>query len=332
MKLQFFKTKLQLIETFSIAYGNYDFRNALVVSLSHSSETGYGECVEINYYGIHLEEFITKLQELQPEIEKFAIEHPNRFYDFLDQKKIHPFLKSALDCAYWDLFGKLEKKSFIEFNQIPTDILPESSLTISIAPIEEQILKIQASSWSNFKVKCKHFNPQAMQQLLTSGKKIALDANTSFKEEDCVRLQKASQSKDLLYVEQPMPIGAYHELSTQGFVNWMADEDAQSIEMLPKLQAHYKSINIKLMKCGGLTPGLQMIYEAKRLGFKVMLGCMTESSIGISAACALGGLLDFADLDGANLISNDYAVGSEIVQGKILLSTSNGLGIRLKEK
>ena len=68
---------------------------------------------------------------------------------------------------------------------------------------------------------------------------------------------------------------------------------------------------------------------AKKLGYKIMLGCMTESSIGISAGCAIAGLLDFADLDGANLISNDYATGSFVDNGKIILSEKPGLGIAL---
>lgn len=109
----------------------------------------------------------------------------------------------------------------------------------------------------------------------------------------------------------------------------MADEDCQDITFLEKLKPHYSSINIKLMKCGGLTPALEMITEAKKLGYKIMLGCMTESSIGISAGCAIAGLLDFADLDGANLISNDYATGSFVDNGKIILSEKPGLGIAL---
>ena len=83
------------------------------------------------------------------------------------------------------------------------------------------------------------------------------------------------------------------------------------------------------MKCGGLTPALKFIQKAKNLNFKIMLGCMTESSVGISAGCALAGLLDYADLDGANLISNDYAKGSVVENGKIMVSEKPGLGISI---
>ena len=329
MKLHFHKTELHLKETFSIAYGNYDKRDALVVKLSHLGKDGYGECVSINYYGINLEDFVLKLKEIQPRIENQKIIHPKEFFAFLEQFQLHHFLLSALDCAYWDLFGKLENKSFSGINQLENKTLAESSITISIAEIDEQIRKIENSSWNKFKIKCNGFNRKNTEKLLNLNRNIALDANASFTKEDCLFIQETPEFQKLMYIEQPLEIGNFGILKNGNSVNWMADEDCQDITFLEKLKPHYSSINIKLMKCGGLTPALEMITEAKKLGYKIMLGCMTESSIGISAGCALAGLLDFADLDGANLISNDYATGSFVDNGKIILSEKPGLGIAL---
>ena len=329
MQLHFHKTELHLKETFSIAYGNYDKRDALVVKLSHLGKDGYGECVAINYYGIYLEDFVLKLKEIQPRIENQKIIHPKEFFAFLEQFQLHHFLLSALDCAYWDLFGKLENKSFSDINQLENKILAESSITISIAEIDEQIRKIENSSWNKFKVKCNGFNLKNTEKLLNLNRNIALDANASFTKEDCLFIQETSGFQKLMYIEQPLEIGNFGILKNGNSVNWMADEDCQDITFLEKLKPYYSSINIKLMKCGGLTPALEMITEAKKLGYKIMLGCMTESSIGISAGCAIAGLLDFADLDGANLISNDYATGSFVDNGKIILSEKPGLGIAL---
>ena len=329
MQLHFHKTELHLKETFSIAYGNYDKRDALVVKLSHLGKDGYGECVSINYYGINLEDFVLKLKEIQPRIENQKIIHPKEFFAFLEQFQLHHFLLSALDCAYWDLFGKLENKSFSGINQLENKILAESSITISIAEIDEQIRKIENSSWNKFKVKCNGFNLKNTEKLLNLNRNIALDANASFTKEDCLFIQETSGFQKLMYIEQPLEIGNFGILKNGNSVNWMADEDCQDITFLEKLKPYYSSINIKLMKCGGLTPALEMITEAKKLGYKIMLGCMTESSIGISAGCAIAGLLDFADLDGANLISNDYATGSFVDNGKIILSEKPGLGIAL---
>ena len=329
MQLHFHKTELHLKETFSIAYGNYDKRDALVVKLSHLGKDGYGECVSINYYGINLEDFVLKLKEIQPRIENQKIIHPKEFFAFLEQFQLHHFLLSALDFAYWDLFGKLENKSFSDINQLENKTLTESSITISIAEIDEQIRKIENSSWNKFKVKCNGFNLKNTEKLLNLNRNIALDANASFTKEDCLFIQETSGFQKLMYIEQPLEIGNFGILKNGNSVNWMADEDCQDLTFLEKLKPYYSSINIKLMKCGGLTPALEMITEAKKLGYKIMLGCMTESSIGISAGCAIAGLLDFADLDGANLISNDYATGSFVDNGKIILSEKPGLGIAL---
>ena len=329
MQLHFHKTELHLKETFSIAYGNYDKRDALVVKLSHLGKDGYGECVSINYYGINLEDFVLKLKEIQPRIENQKIIHPKEFFAFLEQFQLHHFLLSALDFAYWDLFGKLENKCFSDINQLENKTLAESSFTISIAEIDEQIRKIENSSWNKFKVKCNGFNLKNTEKLLNLNRNIALDANASFTKEDCLFIQETSGFQKLMYIEQPLEIGNFGILKNGNSVNWMADEDCQDITFLEKLKPYYSSINIKLMKCGGLTPALEMITEAKKLGYKIMLGCMTESSIGISAGCAIAGLLDFADLDGANLISNDYATGSFVDNGKIILSEKPGLGIAL---
>jgi L-alanine-DL-glutamate epimerase-like enolase superfamily enzyme len=240
-------------------------------------------------------------------------------------------LRSALDCAYWDLFGKLENKSFLELNAIEIKQLTESSITISVDSIENQIQKIKKSSWTKFKVKCNHFNKSDIKSLLELCYDIALDSNGSFDKENCIWLQNEIASEKFSYLEQPMKKGQdfFEILNANLHSNWMADEDCQDITSLEKLKPHYKSINIKLVKCGGLTPALEMIQKARSLKYQVMIGCMTESSVGISAGSVLAPLCDFADLDGANLVANDIAIGSQIVNGTIQISEKPGLGISI---
>ena len=330
MELRFNLKKLHLKETFSIAYGNYNHRDALLIELSHQNYKGYGECVAIDYYHINLQSFVLKLKEIQDHIENQKIIHPKEFFTFLLSLNLHPFLVSALDCAYWDLFGKLENKSFIELNQLPTENLVESSITISVGEIEQQIKKIEKSNWTQFKVKCKGLDKKHVEELLKRNKNIALDSNASFTNKDCIWLQENVDVQEFSYLEQPRPIDHYKILKKESFANWMADEDCQNINSLDELTPYYQSVNIKLMKCGGLTPALEMIKKAKELNYKIMIGCMTESSVGISAGCLLTGLVDYADLDGATLISNDYAKGNSVQNGKIILSGKPGLGIELK--
>jgi L-Ala-D/L-Glu epimerase len=134
-----------------------------------------------------------------------------------------------------------------------------------------------------------------------------------------------------LYFEQPMAKGEenYKHLSQNSYANWMADEDLQSMDDLKSLKTHYKTLNIKVMKCGGLTPSLKIIEKAKVMNYKIMIGCMTESTVGISAGIALASFADYLDLDGANLIENDSCNGSKIVNGEVVLSKDMGLGINL---
>lgn len=331
MKLSWQIVRLNLKETFSISYGNYAFREALIIELNDFGTSGYGECTEIDYYNISLSGFDKKLHLIKDKIESQKINHPTDFYKFLTTLELPSFLRSALDCAYWDLYGKLEKKTFSELNAIQIGVVPESSITISAAPIETQLDKIANSSWNNFKVKCNRFDEKEIEKLLQTGKSVALDANGSYTSAQCHWLENLEEAKGFIYVEQPMKPGEenFKNLHAGKFPNWMADEDCQESIDLKLLQPHYSSINIKLVKCGGLTPALELIRNARSLNFKIMIGCMTESTIGISAGAALASLVDFADLDGANLIANDIAKGSQVSKGTIHLSEKPGLGIEV---
>ncbi|WP_228457519.1 MULTISPECIES: hypothetical protein [Chryseobacterium] len=160
----------------------------MLIELSHQNCKGYGECVAIDYYKIHLQSFVLKLKEIQSQIQNCKIIHPEEFFKYLLNLNLHPFLLSALDCAYWDLFGKLENKSFIELNHLPSDKLVESSITISVGEINHQIEKIEKSSWNKFKVKCKGLNKNNVEKLLKLNRYIALDSNASFTDEDCIWL------------------------------------------------------------------------------------------------------------------------------------------------
>lgn len=332
MKLAWQIVRFQLKETFAIAYGNYSFREALIITLESHGCKGYGECTAIDYYHIDLASFTNQLAQYQGLLESQSLVHPTEFYRFLESLQLPSFLRSALDCGYWDLFGKLEQQSFLALNSITYEKLPESSITISVDEVAQQIKKIEHSAWNHFKVKCNHLNPDGISQLLALHKPVALDSNGSFTPDDCRWLETSVGIDNFTYLEQPMKPGTeqYSVLNAQGKANWMADEDCQDAAKLKDLVPHYKSINIKLVKCGGLTPALHMITEARALGFQIMIGCMTESSIGISAGAALAPLCDYADLDGANLIANDIAKGSTIVNGIIQLTEGSGLGIKIK--
>lgn len=330
MQLKWKIVQHQLKEPFKIAYGVYNFRKALIVSIDFDGKTGFGECTEIDYYHIHLDDFVNDLERIQSIFTTFSIEHPVDFFKKLTTFSFHPFLQSAIDCAFWDLYGKLENKTFSELNQLQSTHFPQSSITISMDDEAVQLKKIIESDWEYCKVKVNSWSTSLRDKLLATGKKISIDSNGSFSLEICDFIQNDPLSAKFLYFEQPMAKGAenYKNLSQNSSANWMADEDLQSIDDLELLQPHYKTLNIKVMKCGGLTPSLSIIQKAKKMNFKIMIGCMTESTVGISAGIALASFADYLDLDGANLIANDTFNGSNIRNGEVVLSDGVGLGIQ----
>ena len=109
----------------------------------------------------------------------------------------------------------------------------------------------------------------------------------------------------------------------------IADESCIVEADVDRCAGYFHGVNIKLTKCGGLTPARRMIARARELGLTVMVGCMTESSVGISAIAQLLPLLDYADLDGAMLIANDPATGVTFDYGKVVYATENGTGVTL---
>jgi L-alanine-DL-glutamate epimerase-like enolase superfamily enzyme len=134
------------------------------------------------------------------------------------------------------------------------------------------------------------------------------------------------------FIEQPLPAGRWEEQQrayTQSVLPIIADESCITQQDVAHCSGYFHGVNIKLMKCGGLTPALQMITEARGLGLKVMVGCMTESTVGISAIAQLLPLLDFVDMDGATLLAADIATGVQVDKGVCHYADRNGTGAQL---
>ncbi|MHB1312947.1 MAG: enolase C-terminal domain-like protein, partial [Gemmatimonadaceae bacterium] len=137
--------------------------------------------------------------------------------------------------------------------------------------------------------------------------------------------------RNVVMVEQPLPKEQVDDLAwltERSPVPIIGDEGVQRLADIPKARGVYSGINIKLMKCTGMREAHQMIVLARALGMKVMLGCMTETSCGISAASHLSPMVDWADLDGALLIGNDVYDGTQVVDGKVTLRNRPGIGVR----
>ena len=163
-------------------------------------------------------------------------------------------------------------------------------------------------------------------------KPLRVDANEGWRDkEEAVRKINWLESQGVEFVEQPMPAEMIEEtrwVRSRVHIPIFADEACLHPRDIPRLVNAYDGVNIKLMKCGGVQEALRMIEVARSLGLKTMLGCMIESSIGVTAAAHLSPLVDYADLDGNLLIANDPYRGVTVERGKLILPDGAGLGLR----
>jgi len=161
-----------------------------------------------------------------------------------------------------------------------------------------------------------------------------VDANAAWTPKEAIRVIRELEPYGLEFVEQPLPpddIEGLRFVREHVTLPIIADESCVTVEDIPRLVGVVDGINIKLMKCGGIHHALKMIHTARAHHMKVMLGCMIESSLAITAAAHLSPLVDYADLDGNLLISDDPYEGVKVEHGKLILPNRAGLGVRPRD-
>jgi L-Ala-D/L-Glu epimerase len=329
--------QLKLKSPFRIAHGIRHHQDTLIIEISRDGQSGFGEAAAISYYHITVEGMIEKLNEVQQLVSTKIFPHPIELWHFLNEFiSDNTFLQCALDVAAWDLYGKLENKSLSSLWQTEISSYPITNYTIGIDSIEEMKKKIHEFPWPVYKIK---LGTEEDVRIIKELRKITdsvfrVDANCAWSVHEAISNCKAFKDLGVEFVEQPLKAGDWEgmkELYYKSELPLIADESCQKLEDVEKCHNHFHGINIKLMKCGGITPALEMIREARAKNLKVMMGCMTESSIGISAIAQFAPQLDYVDLDGAMLISNDPGEGVKIEKnGKLIFPDYGGTGAKLK--
>jgi L-alanine-DL-glutamate epimerase-like enolase superfamily enzyme len=159
-----------------------------------------------------------------------------------------------------------------------------------------------------------------------------VDANCAWTVDETLSNAESLKSLNVEFIEQPLKANDWEgqrEVFKNSALPIVADESCITESDIAKCHNHFHGVNIKLMKCGGITPGKRMIAEAKKLGLKTMVGCMTESTVGISAIAHLLPELDYVDMDGALLLAEDIASGVTIKNGKTYYPDRTGTGVIL---
>ncbi len=336
MQISLKKFTLALKHTFSISRESYDFQDTLIVGLSLNEQTGYGEATSNPYYKITAESMIKEIEAIKTEIESFDFSTPEDFHQFLSKKGLSNFAICALDLASHDLYGKLLGKPLYEIWGTNLDHYPTTNYTIGIADIDTMVSKMKEKPWPIYKIKLGTDNDVNIVKELRkhTGAIFRIDANCAWTAKETIA--NAPQLKDLgvEFLEQPLKADDWEGMEKvihHCVLPVIADESCIVENDVEKCGLHFNGINIKLTKCGGLTPALRMIKKAKSMGLKVMVGCMTESSVGISAIAQLLPQLDYVDMDGAILLKEDIATGIHINDDSSLVFPKlGGSGITLK--
>lgn len=336
MKLSFEPYELQLRHTFTVASYSRKTTPDVQVKIEYEGFTGYGEASMPPYLGQTVESVCAFLQkvDLGQFRDPFQLEDILGYVDNLSDGDTAA--KAAVDIALHDLVGKLLGQPWYKLWGLNPDKTPGTAFTIGIdtADIVREKTKECADRFHILKVKVGLDNDKEMIETIreVTDLPIAVDANQGWKDKFmALDMIGWLQEHGIVMVEQPMPkeqIDDIAWLRERTDLPIFADEAVQRLKDIPSVKGAYDGINIKLMKCTGMREAWKMLNYARVERMKVMIGCMTETSCAVSAAAQLSPAVDFADLDGNLLISNDRFEGVIVVNGKLTLPDRPGIGLK----
>ncbi|GAB4009582.1 dipeptide epimerase [Spirosoma migulaei] len=336
MQLFFHPVHLRLNHTFTIAHDSRDVQPTLIVELRDGAYRGFGEATATRYYGITIEGMIAALEAIRDRIETHTLADPEQFWaDMHPYLEQNPFALCALDQAAWDVWAKRQGKPLYQIWNLDPTNSPLTDYTIGLDTPARMVEKMQERPWPLYKIKLGRPEEdislvQALRQHTDAVFRV--DANCGWSAADAITKSKLLRDLGVEFVEQPLPAADWAGAKLvyeQSALPIIADESCIVEADVDRCAGYFHGVNIKLTKCGGITPARRMIARARELGLQVMVGCMTESSVGISAIAQLLPLLDYADLDGAMLIANDPATGVTFDYGKVVYADENGTGTKL---
>lgn len=338
MELEFFPYELQLRHTFTVSSYSRTTTPDVQVRIHFDGLTGFGEASMPPYLGQSVETVTAFLQkvDLGQFPDPFCLEDILGYVDSLSPGDTAA--KAAVDIALHDLVGKMLGAPWYRIWGFDPAKAPDTTFTIGIDTPEvvKEKTKECAEQFNILKIKV---GTPADKDMIAAIREVtplplAVDANQGWKDRQ-EALDEIFWLKEngVVMVEQPM---AKERLDDNAWITErsplpiFADEAVQRLADIPGLKGAYTGINIKLMKCAGMREARKMVDYARAEGMKVMVGCMTETSCAVSAAAQLSPAVDFADLDGNLLITNDLFEGVEVLSGKLHLPDRPGIGVKEK--
>lgn len=330
---QFYELPLQ--HPFTISRYTVTIQKTVIVCISDGIHSGYGEATVNPYYHSTVEKLSASFSKVKSTIKATSILHPKDFWE-----TITPILKDdyfalcAIDIAYWDFYARKNNKTVRSYWSDENAKTPLTSYTIGIDSIAVMQQKIIEKPWPIYKIKLGTTDDI---QIVESLRKVTdsvfrIDANCAWNAEQTIENSKILKNLNVEFIEQPLKaddIQGMKKVKVESVLPVIADESCQLEKDVLLCSELFHGINIKLMKCGGITPALRMIQIAKENGLLVMAGCMTESTVGISGLVQLASHLDYLDADGPLLLSKDIASGVTFNFGNIVYPNAFGTGAKL---
>lgn len=333
LQIQWRQVRLPLIHAFTIAHGTSDFRINTIVSIQHQGITGFGLAAPNPRYG----ETPTTTDQALHRIAMMLPENPLAIRSIMHKVNQHIegayAAKAAVDMALHDWLGKsLDAPLHYIWGIDATQIAP-TSMTIGVDTPEKVQKKVrEVPQFKVLKIKLNGERDRELIQAIrdVTDQPLRVDANEGWRDKTTALKEiewLATQGVEL--IEQPMKAkfwGEHAWLKERSPLPLIADEALDGQGDMTALANAYHGINIKLMKCGGLLPAMDLISQARAFGMSMMLGCMVESSLGIAAAAQIAPLVDYVDLDGHLLIRDDPFLGPRLEKGRLQVPQRPGLG------
>jgi len=336
MQLKIHSYDLPLRHVFTISRESISVQPSLIVELEQDGLRGFGEATTNRYYGATLPRMSEALERVRDRLATWSLDDPTRLWDELAPEfRSQPFALCALDQAAHDLWGKLRRQPVYALWGLSIDRIPVTNYTIGIDSIDVMIAKMnEFPDWPVYKIKLGTDRDLEIIRALRANTSaiFRVDANCGWTADQTIANARELAQLGVEFIEQPLPADQWEAMKrvrTESALPIIADESCIDVQDVDRCAGFFHGINIKLVKCGGLTPARRMIARARQLGLKVMVGCMTESTVGISAIAQLLPLLDYVDMDGALLLAHDIARGVTIEQGRCHYPAEYGCGVQL---
>lgn len=313
--------------------GQSDYRTIWVRLVDQDGMEGWGEAAPARIYGESTETVLAALQVYAEHLpaDPFQLEHAERQWEKL--LRLNPAARCALSSALHDLAGKRLGVPVYRLWGLDPERAPRSTFTIGIDSAEKIRQKVaEAAPYPILKVKLGSDRDVEILKTIrdATNKEIRVDANTGWTVKQAIRMLPVLEEFGVTVLEQPLAaedLDGLAEVKRVSRIPVIADESCLTSADIPRLVGRVDGINIKLAKCGSLREALRMIAMARAHHLMVMVGCMIESSIAITAAAHLTPLVDIVDLDGAALLANDPFAGATIDGGQVRLPAGPGLGL-----